>query len=96
MFSIYLGDVISSLKPLNLLIIIMPFIERRSLDVVDGLQRPLKLVLNFAKIFLPEIEILKILLKLRVNFLNDTLSKVVTSVQYHQLIFDPFQILVKS
>ena len=57
MFSIYLGDVISSLKPLNLLIIIMPFIERRSLDVVDGLQRQLEAVLNFAKIFLPEIEI---------------------------------------
>ena len=39
----------------------MPFIERRSLDVVDGHQRQLEAVLNFAKISLPEIENLEIL-----------------------------------
>ena len=60
LLSIYLGDVISSLKPFGLLIIIMPFIERRSLDVVDGHQRQLEVVLNFAKISLPEIENLEI------------------------------------
>ena len=89
--SIYLGDVISSLKPFALLIIIMPFIEGRSLDVLDAHQSQLEAVLNFAKIFPPQIENLEIhLLVFKWNKLHVTFIYIFGGPQNYFLAFNNF------